>query len=305
MTLPEDIHKYPGILQKHKNITIVTTESTKLNIITITFSEYIQDAIDMPLVILGICINLSIILVVALNPSLRVSTSYYVISLVISNMVIMIEPSQRILRSIFKFKIPINLDYIFHISFYTSLLTIVIFGIENYIGTCERHASIYAFFGKASNTIKRLLFIWLVSIMITAMELHLYEHFEEDDMDDIFAASTIMLLVFAFLILSLIHFAIFYEMFLLKLIEGQWRRNDLDNFCLSLSLAVMYFLTMVPYRIAKIITSLNPKAKWCCSTRLIEIFYLLIKIFPITSMIVCYVASEKFRKGFQNIIRSR
>ncbi|KAI4494374.1 hypothetical protein M0802_009057 [Mischocyttarus mexicanus] len=305
MSLPEDIHKYPGIFQKHKNSSTMTTESTKLNIITITFSEYTQDAVDMLLVTLGMSLNLSIILIVALNPSLRVSTSYYVISLVISNLVIMIEPSQRILRSILKLKIPFNLDYIFQISFYSSVLTIIILGIENYIGTCDRHASIHELFTKPSNTIKRLLFIWLGSIMITAMELHLYEHFEEDDMDDIFAASTIMLLVFAFLILTLIHSAIFYELFLLKSIEGQWRLNDLDNFSLSVSLALMYFFTMVPYRIAKIITSLNPKAKWCCSTRQIEIFYLFVKIFPITSMIVCYVASKKFREGFKNAIRLR
>lgn len=70
-------------------------------------------------------------------------------------------------------------------------------------------------------------------------------------------------------------------------------------FLFIVGLVLAFFLTMVPYRIAKVITSLNPDAMWCCSIRQMEIVYLLIKIFPIVSTIVCYVASENFRKGFQ------
>ncbi|XP_035741812.1 uncharacterized protein LOC118450273 [Vespa mandarinia] len=297
----EDIHKYPGLFPNHrKGPTITTTtELTKINIITITLSEYTQNAIDILLVTLGASLNLSIIFIVALNSSLRVSTSCYIISLVASNLVIMIEPSRRILRSIFELNIPMNLDYVFHVSFYSSVLTIVIFSIENYICICERYISIYEYFTKLFNTTKRIVFIWLTSIMITAMELHLYDHFERDDMHDIFAASTIMFMVLPFLILILIHCAIIYELLSIKSIEGQWRSKDLENFRLSIGLVWAFFLTMVPYRIAKVITSLNPNAKWCCSTKQMEIFYLLIKIFPIVSTIVCYVTYEKFRKVIQ------
>ncbi|XP_047348138.1 uncharacterized protein LOC124948498 [Vespa velutina] len=302
----EDIHKYPGLFQNYrKGPTITTTtELTKINIITITLSEYTQNAVDISLVTLGASLNLSIIFIVALNSSLRVSTNCYIISLVASNLVIMIEPSRRILRSIFELNIPMNLDYVFHVSFYSSVLTIVIFSIENYICICERQTSIYENFTKLSNTTKRIVFIWLTSIMITAMELHLYDHFERDDMHDIFAASTIMFMVLPFLILILIYCAIIYELLSIKSIEGQWRPKDLENFHLSIRLSWVFFFTMIPYRIAKVITALNPNAKWCCSTKQMEIFYLLIKIFPIVSTIVCYVTYEKFRKAICFKIRA-
>lgn len=231
----DEIHKYPGLFRNYRKGPMITTttELTKINIIAVTLSEYTQNAVDITLVILGASLNLSIIFIVALNSSLRVSTSCYVISLVASNLIIMIEPSQRILRSIFELNIPMNLDYVFHVSFYSAVLTIVILSIENYIGACERHYSIHEYFTKLSNTSKRIVFIWLISIMITAMELHLYDHFERDDMHDIFAASTIMFVVLPFLILVLIHCAIMYELLLAKSIEGQWRSRDLDNFRLS------------------------------------------------------------------------
>ncbi|KAK2582814.1 hypothetical protein KPH14_008901 [Odynerus spinipes] len=282
-----------------------TIESTKINVIAITFSEYTQDAVDLFLSILGLSLNLSIVILVALNSCLRVSTSCYAISLVGSNLVILIEPTRRILRSIFQLNLPVNLDYVFHVSFYSSVLTIVMFSIENYIAACDRHASLYKSYVIVSKTLRKLIIVWSVSVLITAMELHLYEHFEKEDLHEIYAASTIMFLVLPFFTLLLLHCAIFYELLLLKSIEGKWRQREFDNFRLSFGLTIAFLFTMVPYRIAKVVMALNPKATWCCSAKQMEILYILIKIFPIACPAVCYSAYDKFRKVLEDTIRRR
>lgn len=55
---------------------------------------------------------------------------------------------------------------------------------------------------------------------------------------------------------------------------------------------------MIPYRVAKAVGLLTSTA-FCCSNTTIEIVYTMVKIYPMTLPVICFVASKEFRQALK------
>lgn len=209
---------------------ITTTVSTKMNIITPVIPEYMRNIMDLVLLITGVSLNAFLGFFIALNSTMYSFTNCYVVSLVFSNFIILLEPLERIFKWISDIHLEMDLDYVFMISFATSILAMTLLNIKMYIVICQKNSPLHKSILKISTAIKGIMFIWTTCIMATAMELHLYDHFEKEIVYDIYVSSTVLFLIFPCFIFIMLDSFILYELIISKSISGTWPSKDTERF---------------------------------------------------------------------------
>lgn len=215
---------------QHIQTPITTTNPTKMNIIVAIIPESIRNIMDLVLLVVGISLNAFLGLFIVLNSIMYNSTNCYIVGLVLSNFVILLEPLERIFEWIFDIHLNMNLDYVSLMSFATSVLTTSLLNIEAYIAICQKNSPLHKLFLKISTAIKGILIIWAMCIMSIAMELHLYDHFKEEIVFDIYVSSTVMFLIFPCFIFIILNYFILYDLKISKSINGTWPNKDIEHF---------------------------------------------------------------------------
>lgn len=203
--------------------------STKINTVVLSLALSHARVINLILLVLGTSLNFLIILVIVCVRSARTSTNLYVISLACSNMIILIEPLEEVLKWFFDINMKLNMDYVCIISFDVSIITIVILKFVQYIGIFRDQISFGHVLLKKYTTVKGILLIWSSCIISLAISLHIYDYFEED-MPDIYICITIMFITMPLIISVCIDALIIYELKILKEMEGSWRMKELRHY---------------------------------------------------------------------------
>ncbi|KAK1135019.1 hypothetical protein K0M31_007792 [Melipona bicolor] len=204
---------------------------TKINVITLSIPLFDARIINLVLLTLGTSLNFLIILTIVCKPSMRTSSNLYVVSLACSNMVILIEPLEEMLKWSLGVNMKLNMDYVCMISFDVSIITISILKFILYIGVFREQVSFGHEILKKTTTLKGILLTWSSCIISIAIGLHIYDFFEED-MADIYVWFTIMFISMPMLISIAIDALIIYQLHILKEIEGSWRTRELRQFVL-------------------------------------------------------------------------
>ncbi|XP_072744480.1 pyrokinin-1 receptor [Anoplolepis gracilipes] len=298
-----EIHAYlDNLFPRIQTDPTVTTNPTKMNIIIPIIPGPVRNIMDFTLLIAGTSLNVLLCLIITSNPSIYTSANCYIVSLAVSNLTILLEPFQQIFRWIFNIDLMMNLDYIFLVTFGTSILTIIILNVEAYVVICQKSWPLRESLVKISTAIKGILFIWTTCIMVTAMELHLYDHYEKEIVYDIYVSSTVMFLIFPCFIIIMLDCFILYDLIISKLINGTWPSKDIECFVFLVGITIGFFLTMIPYRIVRAIDLLTSTAS-CCSNTTIEIVYTMVKIYPMILPIIYFIASKEFRQALETMLR--
>lgn len=201
---------------------------TKINIIVLSIPLIDARVINLILLTLGTGLNFLIILVIVCKPSFRTSTNLYVVSLACSNMVILVEPLEEILKWFFDVNLRLNMDYVCMISFDASVITIAILKFMLYISIFQEQTIFAHTLLKMSTAVKGILLTWSSCIVSLAIGLHIYDFFE-GDMADIYVWFTFMFIVMPLIICIALGTLIFYELTILKAIEGSWRMKELKH----------------------------------------------------------------------------
>lgn len=223
------VHLEDPFLYTHTH-PIVTTNPTNVNVIIPIISEPTRNIMDLVLLVTGVSLNAFLGFFIVLTSMHSSSTNCYIVGLVFSSFVILLEPLERTFEWIFDIHLEMNLDYVFLMSFATSILTITLLNIDAYIVICQKNSPFRKSFLKVSTAMKGILLIWITCIMMIAMELHLYDFFEEEIMSDIYVSFTIMFLLFPYLIFIMLDYFILYEMTITKSINGMWPSKELEHF---------------------------------------------------------------------------
>ncbi|XP_032676382.1 uncharacterized protein LOC116846538 [Odontomachus brunneus] len=291
----EDIHKYvkEKLLHEHFNETM---NPTRMNVIVPIIPKPTRDIMDLTLLAVGVSLNVLFCLVILRNSFLRTTANCYIISLMCSNLLILIEPLQQVFYWLFDVYFTMNLDYVFLLTFDSSVLTIVQLNIEAYVVICHKSSPLHAPLLKIRTAVKGILFIWIMCIVLICTELKLYEHFEQEVMYDICVSSTFMFLVFPGFIFVMLDCFILYDLITMKSIDGTWSSIDIERFILLVNITVGFILFMIPYRVVRSVTLIT---SFCCSDLTIEIVYTLVKIYPIILPLTCLLISAKFRQAFK------
>ncbi|XP_011690818.1 PREDICTED: blue-sensitive opsin P467-like [Wasmannia auropunctata] len=272
---------------------ITSTSPTKMNIIIPIIPASVRNIMDFTLVVAGISLNAFLGLFIVLNSTMHTSTNCYIVSLVLSNFVILLEPLERVFHWIFDIHLEMNLDYIFLVSFATSILTIILLNIEAYVVICQKNSPLRKLLLKNSTAIKGILFIWTMCIMASAIELNLYDHFVKEIMYDIYVSSTVMFLLFPCLIFVLLDYFIIYDLKRSKSITGTWPSKDVKRFIFLVGVNIGFFLTVAPYRIVRAIALIT---QTYYNNMAIEITYTMVKMYPIILPIIYFIISKEFRQ---------
>ncbi|KYN33041.1 hypothetical protein ALC56_12675 [Trachymyrmex septentrionalis] len=270
---------------------LITTNPTKMNIIIPIIPATVRNIMDFTLLVVGISLNAFLGLFIVLNSTMHTSTNCYIVGLVLSNFVILLEPLEQVLNWIFDIRLEMNLDYVFFMSFVTSNLTIILLNIETYVVICQKNSPLLKPLLKISTAIKGILFIWAICTMATAIELHLYDHFVKEIMYDIYVSSTIMFLIFPCFIFILLNYFILHDLILLKS-QTETLSKDMKRFISLVGIYTGFFVTMVPYRIARAITLITQSHS---NNMAIEITYTMVKMYPTILPIICFIIWKESR----------
>ncbi|KAH0945421.1 hypothetical protein HN011_007997 [Eciton burchellii] len=291
----QDIHGWMNqpFSRRNQGDSSAILHSAKMNIIAPIIPEFTRNIIDLMLVVTGASLNTLLALVIVLSRYMHTSANCYIMSLVFSNVLILIEPLKQVLHWSFSVKLEVNLDYTFLVSFSTSILTIILLNIETYVVVCRKDSALHKRLLKISMAVKCILYIWVICVIVTAMELHLYIHFEEEVTYHIYGAFTIMFLVLPCFIFVTLDFFIIYNLIISKLMDDAWPIEDTERFIFLVGITVGYLLTMIPYRIAKAIAFVTES---CCSDTTIETVYTMLKMYPLILPITYFAMSKEFRQ---------
>lgn len=159
---------------------------------------------------------------------MRTVTNLYVINLACSNMVILIEPFENVLRWYFDVDISLNMDYVCMISFDVSVVTIAVLKFQLYIEIFQQHTPFGQRLLKKRTAIKGIFLIWSATIISLAIGLHVYELLERD-MAHIYVWNSFMFITMPFIIFFALDALILYELRILREIEGSWRMKELKR----------------------------------------------------------------------------
>ncbi|KAF3425019.1 hypothetical protein E2986_10239 [Frieseomelitta varia] len=270
---------------------------TKINVITLSIPLSDARVINLVLLTLGISLNFLIILAIVCKPSMRTSSNLYVVSLACSNMVILIEPLEEILKWSIDVNMKLNMDYVCMISFDVSIITLSILKLILYIGIFREQVSFGHEMLKKTTTLKGILLTWSSCIISIAIGLHIYDFFE-GDMADIYVWFTIMFIGMPMITSIATDALIIYELYILKEIEGSWRMRELKQFVLLVVISIAFLTIRMPYRLARAISFLLPKAS-CCTDDKRERLYFMAKAYPTAFSLIYIVLSNDFHEIFQ------
>lgn len=231
----EGVHKYvrftDALLQRDTYFN-ETTDPTKMNVIVPIIPRPARDIMDLALLTTGVGLNALLGLSILLNSCMRTTANCYMTSLMCSNLIILIEPLQQVLRWIFDVRLVLNLDYVFLVTFDVSVLTITQLNIEAYVVICYKDSPLREPLLRISTAVKGVLLIWVICVMLTCTELHLYEHFEEEVMYDICVSSTVIFLMFPCFIFLMLDYFILHDLVTTRSADGTWPSEDVERFVL-------------------------------------------------------------------------
>ncbi|XP_076288396.1 pyrokinin-1 receptor [Lasioglossum baleicum] len=274
-----------------------TTGTTRINLVKSYIPQTSARIMDLVLLSLGVILNLFIIVVIFSKASMRTATNYYLISLACSNMVILLEPLQEIMRWFFLVDKAMNMDYICLISFDVSVITIAVLKFQLYINVFRQHT----FLGKQLQNklvaIKGISLIWSASIISVAIGLHIYD-FYEGDMADIYVWNTFLFIILPFLIFLVLDCLILYNLMIFKAIDGSWRSKELGHCIMLVVITTAFLLIRTPYRVARAINFIWPKMS-CCTDSKREILFFIAKSFPAIFSIIYMASSSEFHGAFK------
>ncbi|XP_076766673.1 uncharacterized protein LOC143433272 [Xylocopa sonorina] len=288
----------PTVTPRHESH---KTNPTKINIIVSSIPLADTRVINLLLLILGTTLNLSIISVIVSKSSMRTSFNLYIVSLACSNMLILLEPLDQVLRWFFDINMKLNMDYICLISFDVSVITIPILKFVLYINIFQDQLSFGHTLLKRFTTVKGIILIWSASTVSLAIGLHIYDFFE-GDMADIYVWNTIMFIVMPFIISLALDSLIIYELMILRAIEGSWRTKELRHYLMLITMAIAFYSIRMPYRLARAINFIEPKAS-CCTDKMREALYFIAKTFPTVFSLVYILLSHDFHEVVQEILK--
>ncbi|XP_060820331.1 uncharacterized protein LOC132909490 [Bombus pascuorum] len=286
-------------------IPVMTTKSprespTKINVITLSIPLSDARLINLLLLILGTSLNFLIILAIVSKSSTRTSPNFYIISFACSNMVILIEPLEEVLKWFFDINMKLNMDYVLMISFDVSIITFSVLVFMLYISIFHERVSFGHVVLKKKNAIKGILLIWSSCIISLAIGLHIYDYFEED-MADIYVCFTFMFITMPLIVSIALGSLILYELYILRKIEGLWRMKKLKHYIMLVVIGVAFLLIRMPYRLARAINFLLPKAS-CCTDDKREGLYFMAKTYPTIFSLIYIVLSNEFHEIFEQAI---
>ena len=192
------------------------------------------------LLILGFVFNLFTIIVIVFNTSLHKSSSFYILSLVFSNIILLLDTLRSVLAWWYNLDMYLDIQYIINLTFKASILSLAMLTIDRYISIWSRnciHKSINIIVLKCETAAKSVLVIWIMTCVITAMELHLYAQFawdvpyehNVDPVIEIFLISTFIFLVLPSILILYLGTLIIYELKKLQVIEAL-RDKDVESF---------------------------------------------------------------------------
>ncbi|XP_076672819.1 uncharacterized protein LOC143371489 [Andrena cerasifolii] len=274
-----------------------TNNPTKINILASSIPLRTARIMDLTFLSLGIILNLLIIMVIVSRSSMRTSTNLYIISLACSNMVILIEPFDNLFRWYFDVDIGLNMDYVCMISFDVSVVTIAVLKFQLYIQIFQHHTPFGERLLKKLTAIKGIFLIWSATIISLAIGLHIYELLERD-MAHIYVWNSFMFITMPFIVFVALDTLILYELRILKEIEGSWRKKELKRCAKFVIVAVAFYLIRMPYRLARAINFIEPRAS-CCTDNKREILYFMAKTFPIVFAMIYIALSTEFHRALQ------
>lgn len=215
-----------------------TTSVTKINLIASNIPQSTARVMNLTFLSVGVALNFSVILVIVSRKSMRTATGLYYVSFAISNMVILIEPLEEVLKWFFAVDMKLNMDYVCLISFDVSVITIAILKLLLYVDIFQQHSSLGQLLLKKMTAMKGILLTWAACIVSLAIGLHIYDFFE-GDMADIYVWNTIMFIIMPVFIYVALDCLILYELVILKEIEGSWRLRELRQFVMLGKLRLM------------------------------------------------------------------
>ncbi|XP_076658828.1 uncharacterized protein LOC143362493 [Halictus rubicundus] len=274
-----------------------TTTATRINLVKPSIPQTPARIMDLTFLSLGVTLNLFIILVISSKASMRTATNYYLVSLACSNMVILVEPLQEILRWLFLVDKKMNMDYVCLISFDVSVITIAVLKFQLYINVFRQHTFLGKQLEKKHVAIKGISLIWSASIISVAIGLHIYD-FYEGDMADIYVWNTFLFIILPFLIFVALDCLILYNLIIFKEIDGSWRLKELQHCIMLMVITMAFFLIRTPYRVARAINFIWPKM-WCCTDSKREILFFIAKSFPAVFSIIYMASSSEFHSAFK------
>ncbi|CAL7934007.1 unnamed protein product [Xylocopa violacea] len=289
---------FPTVTPKHESHKM---NPTKINIIVSSIPLADTRVINLILLILGATLNLSIILVIVSKPCMRTCFNLYIVSLACSNMLILLEPLEQILQWFFDISMKLNMDYICLINFDVSVITIAILKFVLYINIFQDQLPFGHTLLRRFTTIKGIILVWSASTISLAIGLHIYDFFE-GDMADIYVWNTIMFIIMPLVISLALDSLIIYELTILKAIEGSWRTKELKHYLMLIIMAIAFFSIRMPYRLARAINFIEPKAP-CCTDKMREVLYFIAKTFPTVFSLIYILLSYDFHEAVQETLK--
>lgn len=191
------------------------------------------------LLILGLTFNFLIIIVIVLNHSMHKSTSCYILSIILSNLILLLDTLRNVLTWWYNIEMLLNIPYIINLTFNGSILTLGTLTIDRYIFINKGNSLsnlMYCKISQLKTAAKAVVIIWTISSIITAMEFHLYSKFkrneeyanEVDPRIQIFVIFTFIFMVMPMVLIFWLGSLLIYEMEQLRMIAGV-NKEDVES----------------------------------------------------------------------------
>ncbi|XP_012286771.1 uncharacterized protein LOC105703177 [Orussus abietinus] len=258
--------------------------------------------------IMDICIlasggfsNCFLLVVFFHHGTMHTNTTSYLVSLFLSNLVILFGILGEVLKTFVDESYDLDLDYVAFVTFEASIVTLTIFSLDRYVVFCRRTTWVCRTLSKTSTAVKAVLFIWSLASMFSAMELHLYAQFRRETIAYVFAGSTFVFLALPTMVILSLQGLVIYEFQRPGSLMRSAKTKDIECFLLLVGLTLGFFLTMVPNRIAQAAYYVDPSIH--CLAFNINVCFLAAKLSPLVMPLVCAIAWKRFRKAAKETLR--
>lgn len=197
-----------------------------------------RSIVDLTILTVSSILNVALFVVILSKRRLHNSASCYVMSLTISNFVVLLNVLDDVLKYWFAIAFEPDLDFIGRVSLHSSSLTLVTFTLDRFIAFCRIDSEWHEIAAKTTTAVKAILVIWCYASIASALELNLYEHFRTNTIINIFCWSTGMYVLLPTLVILGLDFILVLELSEYReVITTKWSPRDLE----SLRLLRMFF----------------------------------------------------------------
>ncbi|XP_015522971.2 thyrotropin-releasing hormone receptor [Neodiprion pinetum] len=255
---------------------------------------YLLTILRLAIVSLGLPLNLVVVaVIIGSNRSMRTASNCYVMSIVISNLIVTVQILLDVLKQWIKFCFHTNGVYVAYLTLEASVLTLVIFALERYVAHCHPKSQPGPDFGFSQGA-KGVLVIWAMAATFAAMELNLKFHFLTSIQGLIFLASTAMFLFLPTLVIITLGTFV--------LIDTGSFENTAENDAtrVFVALAAVFYVSMAPYRMVSLVRFMAPTL--CCSQTILDASYLIVELSAAVNPILYALVSRHFRAAFKETL---